>query len=287
MPILFPLKDVDSRPLQPTGEFAHSNFREATYAVDFECPVGTPVVAAEDGGVIFVKDDSDRVITPDEYIEAKAKGTADELIAENTNRIGIEHPDGTYTEYVHLGKGTAKVKFGDKVARGQIIATTGLSGCMDKPHLYFNRFRVTKSEGGRQVESIPLEIADATRVRIEEETKRRPEIDIEELLAVSRGVQWEYGYEFTYNNSWFKLFLTEKAEDDPEYEDAWYHRSSGDSRWAIYLNENLPGEERDRKIFHEILECNLFDQGFDIGEVHEIAKKEEEKVFGQRKTSYP
>jgi murein DD-endopeptidase MepM/ murein hydrolase activator NlpD len=170
MAILYPLQNDDPKPLQPTGEFAHANFPESAHAVDFECPPGTAVVAADDGEIIFVKDDapSDEAVTPQEYLNAKARGEEKQLFAERTNLIGIRHHDDTYTEYIHLSQGSSSVKLGDKVRKGQVIATTALSGVMDKPHLHFNRFKVVEDDSGKRAESIPFEMVHTAREQVEE-----------------------------------------------------------------------------------------------------------------------
>lgn len=54
------------------------------------------------------------------------------------NHIIIKHNDGKYTLYGHLETGTFKVKTGEIVKAGQVIAKTGSSGNSSAWHLHFN-----------------------------------------------------------------------------------------------------------------------------------------------------
>ena len=93
-------------------------------SIDFAVPVDTPVVAAAEGVVTRVRDDSD------EYGQERSFGLL-------VNYITVEHSDGELSEYLHLAKGSALVKAGDNVNVGQQIARTGLSGWLYAPHLHF------------------------------------------------------------------------------------------------------------------------------------------------------
>lgn len=53
------------------------------------------------------------------------------------NYIIIKHNDGNYTLYAHLHQGTLKVKNGQTVSQGQLIAGVGSSGNSTGPHLHF------------------------------------------------------------------------------------------------------------------------------------------------------
>lgn len=117
------------------------------------------------------------------------------------------------------------------------------------------------------------------------EQPRKPEIKIDELLSVLDSIQWEPMYKFSYNGSNFLLLLTteeEAKEMTEEGGDAWHHTSTAIDGRDLYMLESLSGEERRKKLFHEILECNIRDQGFSLEEAHHIALEEEQKIFGQR-----
>ncbi len=65
------------------------------------------------------------------------------------NSIIIDHGQGVYTCYYHLSK--FKVKEGDRVQRGEVIALSGDTGRITGPHLHFSA-RV----GGLQVDPLQL-----------------------------------------------------------------------------------------------------------------------------------
>lgn len=89
-------------------------------AYDFLIPVGDPIVAARDGVVRQVKEDS-----PDD-----GQGT-------DHNHVFIEHSDGTVGFYAHLRQNGVSVEVGENVTTGQVIAEAGHSGTTDVVHLHF------------------------------------------------------------------------------------------------------------------------------------------------------
>ncbi|TVQ14763.1 MAG: M23 family metallopeptidase [Balneolaceae bacterium] len=103
------------------GRFSHQN----EYSIDFRMPEGTPVHAAREGTVIFVKDDSNR-------------GGPDPQYRADGNYISILHDDGTFAEYVHLRFRGSRVKTGDRVRAGDHIAYSGNTGFSTTPHLHFS-----------------------------------------------------------------------------------------------------------------------------------------------------
>lgn len=100
--------------------FSHSGLLR--YAVDFEMPIGTSVVAARNGIVVYV-------------IEEFVDGDDDWY---HSNLVRIDHADGTYALYAHLTQNGALVEVGDAVVAGEIIARSGNTGyTLDLPHLHF------------------------------------------------------------------------------------------------------------------------------------------------------
>ena len=75
-------------------------------AVDFIVPPDTPVLAAADGTVTYVKDDSN-------------VGGSDPSYWNYSNFVSVMHKNGEHTRYDHLGRNSAKVRSGQQVRAGQ------------------------------------------------------------------------------------------------------------------------------------------------------------------------
>lgn len=84
-----------------------------------------PVYAAADGEVVSVKDGF-------KDMPPGKRGKFDE-----GNLVVIQHGPEESTTYIHLKPGSAAVKVGDKVNRGQEIGRVGNSGATHMPHLHF------------------------------------------------------------------------------------------------------------------------------------------------------
>ncbi len=97
-------------------------------------------------------------------------------------------------------------------------------------------------------------------------------------------IDFNYGTEFSFNGSNFFLILTNSTEvaRSESDGDAFSSRSTYINGWDLYMYEGLEGEQRMRKLFHEVTECNLIDQGCDGDEAHLLALEIEEEVFGPR-----
>lgn len=124
------------------GEFSHTDIANI-YAVDISMPVGTNIRAAREGTVIWTKDDY--------HMSGKT-----EYFLNKANYINVLHEDGTYAVYAHILMGSAKVKPGDKVSVGDILAQSGSSGYSTGPHLHF----VVRKNTGLKTVSIPFKFAD-------------------------------------------------------------------------------------------------------------------------------
>ncbi len=94
------------------------------FAVDFEMPVGTPVMAARAGIVVDTKEDSDQ-------------GGGSKSYEKQGNYIIILHSDGSVAQYVHLKKDGITVKIGARVKAGDQIGLSGKTGHTTGPHLHF------------------------------------------------------------------------------------------------------------------------------------------------------
>ena len=138
---------------QPQGEYAHSNYPESRFAVDFILPLKTPVLAVKEGIIIAAKHDSEKHYNPIQL--NMSTDEMREVGIKSLNIVGIDHGNGAITEYAHLS--TKKVvSVGQKINEGQIIGYTGRSGLMDADHLHFNAF--TKEND--VVRSIPVEFME-------------------------------------------------------------------------------------------------------------------------------
>lgn len=93
--------------------FAKSENGKRNDGIDISMPTGTPVKAAENGVVIYSGDG----------------------LKEYGKTVLIRHDDGLVTVYAHAEK--LNVNRGDKVARGQVIANSGMSGVAKTPRLHF------------------------------------------------------------------------------------------------------------------------------------------------------
>ncbi|MEM1425091.1 MAG: peptidoglycan DD-metalloendopeptidase family protein [Cyanobacteria bacterium P01_H01_bin.130] len=81
--------------------------------IDIAAPIGTPIVAAADGEVVFSGWNSGGY----------------------GNLVDIRHADGSLTRYAHNSRNL--VKRGQKVRQGQLIAEMGSTGRSTGPHLHF------------------------------------------------------------------------------------------------------------------------------------------------------
>lgn len=104
------------------------------HAIDFEVPIGSDVLAAAPGKIVYVKTDS--------------KVGGDNVRFEDFkyyNHVVIKHKNGEYTEYGHLSfENPSLVKIGQKVREGDVIAHSGNTGYSEKPHLHFSVFVLKK-----------------------------------------------------------------------------------------------------------------------------------------------
>jgi murein DD-endopeptidase MepM/ murein hydrolase activator NlpD len=139
------------------GEFSHRGSNE--YAVDFDCPVATPVIATRPGVVVAVNASAQGSGTTSEFLEYK-----------RVNFVLVRHDDGTLGEYMHLSPSGVEVKPGQVVKRGQELALSGNTGFSSTPHLHFQV--MTAAQDGVAARSFPFRIAVAPG-RVEEPIQGR------------------------------------------------------------------------------------------------------------------
>src|SRR4051812_13009953 len=92
------------------------------YAIDFKMPIGSRVTAAREGIVVAARDSF-----PD--------GNGKDL---EENFVFIMHDDSTVARYFHLKHRGVRVRAGQRVSQGQLIALSGNSGQTAGPHLHFD-----------------------------------------------------------------------------------------------------------------------------------------------------
>jgi len=90
---------------------------------------GKPVISPADGIVVEVKDG-----VPDNPPGRMRLWSVKDI---RGNYVTIKHADSEYAMIAHLKCGSVKVRVGDRVKRGQVIAECGNSGASSEPHIHF------------------------------------------------------------------------------------------------------------------------------------------------------
>ena len=118
---------IDFIKLDNNGKLAHGNddLVKEWYGYDAD------VLAVADGTVAAVRTD---------FLETPTVSGRERVTAERAtgNYISICLDKGKYAFYEHLKPGSIRVKLGQKVKKGQIIASLGFTGQSDGPHLHFH-----------------------------------------------------------------------------------------------------------------------------------------------------
>ena len=94
---------------------------EHGYAIDFDMPIRTEVIAARGGTVVDLEE---------RFVDGDRSGSENFLL--------LEHEDGTVARYVHLTQNGALAEVGDLIAQGDVIALSGDTGRSNQPHLHFD-----------------------------------------------------------------------------------------------------------------------------------------------------
>lgn len=110
------------------GKFSHQPGSADEHAIDWDMPVGTPVLAARAGTVVALRSDADA-------------GGEDLRYKNCYNYIILRHDDGTFAEYCHLRKDGVLVKLGQMVKEKECIGLSGNTGFSSRPHLHFSVFQ--------------------------------------------------------------------------------------------------------------------------------------------------
>lgn len=122
------------------GQLTHF-FSGNLHAIDFRCPVGTPLLAVGDGLVVEAKDDHRLSgVAVSNLFEWNAILLQLDNIDSGNNESKEKEDEGPlFVEYVHIASAT--VKKGDRVIAGQMIGTSGSVGFSPEPHLHFAAYR--------------------------------------------------------------------------------------------------------------------------------------------------
>lgn len=118
-----PVEPELTEPLAPnyTYGLTDKGTRLPHHGVDFSADIGTPVLAAADGEVVFAGSEKNQGYSP----WGKFYG----------NLIVIRHANDLYTLYGHLSK--TNVEAGRKVHVGEVIGEVGRTGIAIGPHVHF------------------------------------------------------------------------------------------------------------------------------------------------------
>lgn len=124
------------------GKITTHTASDSRYAIDFDVPIGTPVLASRRGRVV----DVDQV-----YSEG---GNAPSLKA---NHVLILHDDGTLGMYSHFSANRINVSLGEWVEAGTLIGYSGNTGYSTGPHLHFAVLtNVRTPDGSAEYISVPV-----------------------------------------------------------------------------------------------------------------------------------
>jgi murein DD-endopeptidase MepM/ murein hydrolase activator NlpD len=109
------------------GAFGKASHSESgnQYSWDFDVPYGTEVLAVEDGKVVGIW-------------APEKDGGCDRSYSEFAHNIKIEASDGTVAQYVHI---EPRVKVGQLVKRGEVVAVTARNGFICEPQLHFGIYQ--------------------------------------------------------------------------------------------------------------------------------------------------
>jgi murein DD-endopeptidase MepM/ murein hydrolase activator NlpD len=129
-------------------EESGASFRGAKDDIHSYLSYESRVIAVSDGRVVALRDG-----IPDNkpgHVGAEALNLTLETITGNW--VVLDLGNGQFAHYAHLRPGSLRVKAGDRVRRGELIARVGNSGSSFEPHLHFE---VTTSAEALRGEGVP------------------------------------------------------------------------------------------------------------------------------------
>jgi murein DD-endopeptidase len=145
---------IDWMQLGPDGHLFHGDSKSNANFYDY----GAEVLAVADARVSDLKDG-----LPDNVgvTERKSRVVTVDTIVGNYIILDLGHAQ--FALYAHLQPGSLKVKVGDQVKAGQVLALLGNSGNSDAPHLHF---QVTDANSPLGSEGIPYEFESFTQLGV-------------------------------------------------------------------------------------------------------------------------
>jgi hypothetical protein len=146
------------------------------------------ILSPADGVVVEIKNNSqDSVILNKNKFIFKAKHIAG-------NYIVIRHAENEYSTLAHLKKDSIKVKVGDTVSKGQVIALCGNSGNSTEPHLHF---QLQTGQNFYNSAGLPIhfDTISVNEINGYEHYDPRPHMDFKNIPVgyVTRGFRFENG----------------------------------------------------------------------------------------------
>lgn len=144
---LLPFRCGESARVSQGNGTDRSHNGAATWAFDFDLPLGRPMVAMKPGEVLFVRGDTG---PGDPCYDGGGQACAGE-----ENFVVVGHADGTRTRYLHLSR--ISVAPGQLVAQGEVVGAVGSTGWTSGPHAHVVR---TEACGAPACNSVPLSFAD-------------------------------------------------------------------------------------------------------------------------------
>lgn len=141
---------IDWMRLGPEGQLFHDNSKLNANFYSY----GTQVLAVADGRVSDLKDGLPDNVGLSERAERRI--TLENVVG---NYVILDLGQRHFAVYAHLQPGSLKVKLGDTVKAGQVVALLGNSGNSDAPHLHFHLVDGNSPLGA---EGLPYEIETFT-----------------------------------------------------------------------------------------------------------------------------
>jgi murein DD-endopeptidase MepM/ murein hydrolase activator NlpD len=134
----YPWKSGDSRAVgQGNNVASGSHNGSQAYAFDVTMPVGTQIRAVRAGTVEWLQENLTKTYNPNQPTTAANTPFPNGSLQNWGNAVRIRHSGPFTSWYFHIQPNGVIVKVGDKVQRGQPIATSGNIGRTAGPHLHF------------------------------------------------------------------------------------------------------------------------------------------------------